>query len=35
MPTNYTGTRCALVHEHSPRSAGWASGDSVAVAPTG
>jgi 2,4-dienoyl-CoA reductase-like NADH-dependent reductase (Old Yellow Enzyme family) len=31
MPTNYTGTRCALIDERSPRSAEWASGGSVAV----
>jgi 2,4-dienoyl-CoA reductase-like NADH-dependent reductase (Old Yellow Enzyme family) len=29
MPTNYTGTRCALIHEQSPRSPEWASGGSV------
>jgi 2,4-dienoyl-CoA reductase-like NADH-dependent reductase (Old Yellow Enzyme family) len=29
MPTNYTGTRCALVQQHSPRSDVWASGGSV------
>jgi 2,4-dienoyl-CoA reductase-like NADH-dependent reductase (Old Yellow Enzyme family) len=33
MPTNYTGTRCALIHEQSPRSAEWASGGSLAAAP--
>jgi 2,4-dienoyl-CoA reductase-like NADH-dependent reductase (Old Yellow Enzyme family) len=33
MPTNYTGTRCALIHEQSPRSAEWASGASVAAGP--
>lgn len=35
MPTNYTGTRCVLVHPESPRSAEWASGGSMAAsAPT-
>lgn len=34
MPTNYTGTRCVLVDEHSPRTAEWASGGTVAAAST-
>jgi 2,4-dienoyl-CoA reductase-like NADH-dependent reductase (Old Yellow Enzyme family) len=35
MPTNYTGTRCVLIQDQSPRSAEWASGGSVAAgAPT-
>lgn len=34
MPTNYTGTRCVLINEKSPRTAEWASGDSVAAAPS-
>jgi 2,4-dienoyl-CoA reductase-like NADH-dependent reductase (Old Yellow Enzyme family) len=29
MPTNYTGTRCVLVRQDSPRSAEWASGGSM------
>jgi 2,4-dienoyl-CoA reductase-like NADH-dependent reductase (Old Yellow Enzyme family) len=29
MPTNYTGTRCALVDLESPRRAGWASGSTI------
>jgi 2,4-dienoyl-CoA reductase-like NADH-dependent reductase (Old Yellow Enzyme family) len=32
MPTNYTGTRCVLIQERSPRTAEWASGGSVAAA---
>ena len=34
MPTNYTGTRCAVIHEESPRTAEWASGGSVAAGVT-
>ena len=33
MPTNYTGTRCVLIDEHSPRSPKWASGGSIAATP--
>jgi 2,4-dienoyl-CoA reductase-like NADH-dependent reductase (Old Yellow Enzyme family) len=32
MPTNYTGTRCVLVDDSSPRSPQWASGESVVTA---
>jgi 2,4-dienoyl-CoA reductase-like NADH-dependent reductase (Old Yellow Enzyme family) len=32
MPTNYTGTRCVLTAERSPRSAEWASGGTVSAA---
>jgi 2,4-dienoyl-CoA reductase-like NADH-dependent reductase (Old Yellow Enzyme family) len=35
MPTNYTGTRCALTQPRSPRSAEWAGGGSVVVAAPG
>lgn len=31
MPTNYTGTRCVLVHPDSPRTAEWAGGGSMAA----
>lgn len=31
MPTNYTGTRCVLAQDESPRTAEWASGGSVAA----
>lgn len=36
MPTTYTGTRCVLIDEHSPRTAEWASGGTIAAGtPTG
>jgi 2,4-dienoyl-CoA reductase-like NADH-dependent reductase (Old Yellow Enzyme family) len=34
MPTNYTGTRCVLIDDRSPRTAEWASGGTVAAGPT-
>ena len=33
MPTNYTGTRCVVINEHTPRLPGWGRGETIVASP--